>query len=107
KGIGVGREMVPHLRQMAVLANAGYPAAMLEMEEVQAAARILGLEVAAFEVRRSTEIASAFEALKGRAEARFLVGDPLMTSNRIRINTLAPPPRLPTISLTPYLFHTP
>ena len=70
---------------------------MLEMEEVQAAARTLGLDVAAFEVREFNEIAPAFEALKSRAEALFLVGDPLMTSNRIRINTLALAARLPTI----------
>ena len=97
KRIELLREIVPQLRRLAVLANAGYPAAMLEMEEIQAAARILGLEVAAFEVRQSNDIAPAFEALKSRAEALFLVGDPLMTSNRIRINTLALASRLPTI----------
>jgi putative tryptophan/tyrosine transport system substrate-binding protein len=97
KRIELLREIVPHLRRLAVLANAGYPAAMLEMEEIQRAARALGLEVAAFEVRQSNEIAPAFEALKSRAEALFLVGDPLMTSNRIRINTLALAARLPTI----------
>jgi putative ABC transport system substrate-binding protein len=97
KRIELLREIVPHLRRLAVLANAGYPAAMLEMEEVQAAARTLGLEVAAFEVRQSNEIAPAFEALKSRAEALLLVGDPLMTSNRIRLNTLALATRLPTI----------
>ena len=97
KRIELLREIVPQLRRLAVLANAGYPAAMLEMEEIQAAARILGLEVAAFEVRQSNDIAPAFEALKSRAEALFLVGDPLMTSNRIQINTLALASRLPTI----------
>jgi ABC-type uncharacterized transport system substrate-binding protein len=50
-----------------------------------------------FEVRQSNEIAPAFEALKSRADALFLVGDPLMASNRIRINTLALAARLPTI----------
>jgi ABC-type uncharacterized transport system substrate-binding protein len=70
---------------------------MLEMEEIQVAARTLGLEVAAFEVRQSNDIARAFEALKSRAEGLFLVGDPLMTSNRVQINTLALAARLPTI----------
>ena len=97
KRIELLREIVPHLRRVAVLANAGYPAAMLEMVEVQAAARTLGLEVAAFEVRQADEIAPAFEALKSQAEALFLVGDPLMSSNRIRINTLALATRMPTI----------
>ena len=40
------REVVPGLRRLAIMANVGYPAAVLEMGEVQAAARTLGLEVA-------------------------------------------------------------
>ena len=40
------REVVPGLRRLAILANVGIPAAVLEMREVQAAARTLGLEVA-------------------------------------------------------------
>src|SRR5262249_15393005 len=39
------REIVPSLRRLAIMANAGYPAAVLEMAEVQATARTLGLEV--------------------------------------------------------------
>jgi putative tryptophan/tyrosine transport system substrate-binding protein len=97
KRIELLRELVPHLRRLAVLGNADYPAAKLEMSEVLAAARTLGLDVVPFEVRVSKEIAPAFEALKSKADALFLVGDPLMTSNRVRINTLALAARLPTI----------
>src|SRR5262245_25627941 len=39
------REVVTDLRRLAILANAGYAAAVLEMGEAQAAARTLGLEV--------------------------------------------------------------
>ena len=80
--------IVPHLHRL-VLANAGYPAAALEKSEVETAARTLGLEVVPFEVRESNNIAPAFEAVKGKAEALFLVGDPLMTANRIRVTSLA------------------
>src|SRR5207249_4921785 len=38
-----------------------------------------------------------FEALKGHAEALYVVADPLASTNRIRINTLALAARLPTI----------
>jgi ABC-type uncharacterized transport system substrate-binding protein len=89
------REIVPNLRRLAIMANAGYPAAVLEMTEVQATARTLGLEVATFEIRRAEDIAPAFEALKGRAEAVYVCGDPLMTTNRVRMNTLALAARLP------------
>ena len=40
-------------------------------------------------IRRAEDIAPAFEALKGRAEALYVVGDPLVNANRLRINTLA------------------
>jgi putative tryptophan/tyrosine transport system substrate-binding protein len=89
------REIVPSLRQLAIMANAGYPAAVLEMAEVQATARTLGLEVTTLEIRRGEDIAPAFEALKGRAEALYVCSDILTTTNRVRVNTLALTARLP------------
>jgi putative tryptophan/tyrosine transport system substrate-binding protein len=89
------REIVSNLRQLAIMANAGYPAAVLEMAEVQATARTLGLEVTPLEIRRAEDIAPAFEALKGRAEALYVCSDPLTATNRVRINTLALAARLP------------
>jgi ABC-type uncharacterized transport system substrate-binding protein len=97
KRIELLREIVPHLHRLAVLANAGYPAAALEKGEVAAAARTLDLEVVSFEIRESHHIAPAFDAVKGKAEALFLVGDPLMTANRTRVTSLALAARLPTI----------
>jgi putative tryptophan/tyrosine transport system substrate-binding protein len=91
------REIVPGLRQLAIMANAGYPAAVLEMAEVQAAARTLGLEVTTLEIRRAENIAPAFEALKGRVEALYVCADSLVTTNRVRINTLALAARLPVM----------
>src|SRR5260370_29895961 len=91
------REVVPGLRRLAILGNVGNPLSVLETDEVQAAARTLGLEVATPEIRRAEDIAPAFELLKGRAEALYVCGDPLMITNRIRIITPALPPRLPTI----------
>ena len=91
------REVVPGLRRLAIMANVGNPAAVLEMREVQATARTLGLEVVTLEIRRPEDIAPAFEALKGRAEALYVCNDPLVTTNRIRINTLALGVRLPTM----------
>ena len=79
------------------MANVGNPLAVLEMGEVQAAARTLGIEVATLEIRRAEDIAPAFDALKGRADALYVVGDALVTTNRIRINTLALGARLPTM----------
>jgi len=91
------REAIPGLGRLAIMANGGYPSAMLELNEVQETARRLGLEVVTSEVRRAEEIVPAFEALKGRVQALYVAADPLLSSNRIRINTLALVERLPTM----------
>src|SRR5262249_37310144 len=59
--------------------------------------RMYGLEVTTLEIRRGEDIASAVEALKGRAEALYVVLDPLVNTHRIRINTLVLAARLPTM----------
>jgi putative tryptophan/tyrosine transport system substrate-binding protein len=91
------REVVPGLRRLAMMANAGNPYTVLEMGEAQAAARTLGLDVVTLEIRRADEIVPAFQALKGRADALYVVNDPLVNTNRIRTITLALTARLPTM----------
>jgi len=91
------REVVPGLRRVAVMANVGNAATVQEMGEVQAAARMFGLEVVTLEIQRADDIAPAFEALKGRAEALYVCAEPLVTANRVRISTLANVARLPTM----------
>jgi putative tryptophan/tyrosine transport system substrate-binding protein len=91
------REVLPSLRQLAIMANVDYPEAVLEMREVQAISKTLGLEVATVEIRRAEDIAPAFEALKGRADALYVITDALVSTNRIRINTFALAARLPTM----------
>jgi putative ABC transport system substrate-binding protein len=82
---------------LAILANVDSPPAVLDMREVQVAARTLGIEAATFEIRRAEDIAPAFEALQGRADALYVCGDPLVNANRIRIGSLALGARLPGI----------
>ena len=90
-------ELVPGISRLAILGNAGYPAAVLEMGEVQETARKLGRDAALSEIRRAEDIAPAFEAFRGRAQALYVVADPLTGSNRVHINTLALGARLPTM----------
>ena len=91
------REIVPGLRRLAVLANPDSPNVVLELAEIQAAARSIGLDVARSEIRRAADINSTFELLKARADAVYVVSDPLVNSNRNRIGMLAVDARLPTI----------
>jgi putative tryptophan/tyrosine transport system substrate-binding protein len=97
KRIELLREVVPSLGRLAIMINVGNPANVLEMGEVQAAGRTLGLEVTTVEIRRAEDIPPAFKALTGRTEALYVVIDPLLNTNRIRINTLALGARLPTM----------
>ena len=91
------REAVPGLGRLAILANVSGPAVMLDMREVEAAALTLGLKIIQLEIRRGEDIAPAFEALKGRAEAVYAANDPLVDTHRVRISTLALAARLPTM----------
>jgi putative ABC transport system substrate-binding protein len=97
KRVELLREVVPRLRRLAIMANVEYPVAALEMAQVQTAARTLGFDPTNFEIRRGDDIAPAFEALRDRADALYVVGDALVITHRVRINTLALIARLPTI----------
>jgi putative ABC transport system substrate-binding protein len=78
------------------MGNADNPATVLEMGDALIAARRLGLNVVTLEIRRAEDIAPAFEAIKGRADALYVCNDPLVNTNRILINTSALGARLPT-----------
>ena len=98
KRLGLLREVFPGIRRLAILADVGYPAGVLEMRQVQKTARKLGLDVVTLEIRQTEDIAPGLDALKGHAEALYVVADPLINANRLRINTLAQAARLPTIT---------
>jgi putative tryptophan/tyrosine transport system substrate-binding protein len=91
------REVIPSLHRLAIIANVGNSQATLEVGEVLAAARTLGLEVAPLEIRQGEDIAPAFEALKARADALYTVIDVLVNAERTRIITFALGARLPTM----------
>ena len=89
------REVVPGLRRLAIMANADYPPAVRELDEVEIAAHTLGIETIALKIRQAADIAPAFE--QGRAEALYVVGESLTGANQVRINSFALAARLPTM----------
>ena len=91
------RDVIRNLSRLAIMANLGSPAAVLEMREVEAAARALNLDVAIPEIRQAEDILPAIEAFEGHAEALYVCIDPLISANRVRINTLALAAGLPTM----------
>ena len=53
KRLEILREVVPRLRRLAIMGNVGNPVSVLELSEVQAAARTLALEVHTVEIQRA------------------------------------------------------
>ena len=76
------------------MVNANIPGFQSRMDEVQAAASTLGLEATILEIRRAEDVSPAFEAIRDRADALYVVGVPLAFA----IPTLALAARIPTIS---------
>jgi putative tryptophan/tyrosine transport system substrate-binding protein len=97
KRVELLREVLPDLRRLGILTNVSYSAAVREMDEVQAAARSVGIDTVSFPIRRAEDIAPGFEAIKGRADALYICTEALALTNTVRINTLAMAARLPTM----------
>jgi putative tryptophan/tyrosine transport system substrate-binding protein len=97
KRLDLLRQVVPHLRHLAIMFNADYPAAMLENGAIQATAHASGLEVTPYGIRQTADIAPAFNALKGHADALYVLDDSLIGANRRLITSSALNIRMPTI----------
>ena len=91
------RQVVPALRRLTIMGNVGHPASVFEMDEAQAAARALALDVARSEIRSAADIEPAFAALGGSADALYVCSDALTNDNRHRIAGLALVAHLPTM----------
>jgi putative ABC transport system substrate-binding protein len=91
-------EVVPNLSHVAVLLNPANLSNFAFLEETQAAARRLGIELRPFEVRNPEQIERAIEmAIGGRANALTAFDDPVIHSARARIVALAARHRLPAM----------
>ena len=97
KRIDLLREAISNLGRLAIMGNVGNPLTVLELGELQAAARQLGLQLDTLEIRGPQDIASALDAVKGRADALYVCQDLLTRANRLRINTLALAAHLPVM----------
>ncbi len=91
------REVIPGLRRVAILMNVGAGNSGAEIAAVRETSRALGLEIATREIRRAEDIEAGIETLKGQTDALYVVQDPLVNANRVRINTSALGARLPTM----------
>jgi len=67
------------------------------VDEIQAVAKTLDLEVAILKIRGADDLVPAFETLMDRVEALYVPANPLANANRVRINDLALGARIPTV----------
>jgi len=93
------KELVPHASRIAVFWNSGNEIHRAHLpEELPQAAERLGVRLQWIDVRASGEIEAAFDtAVRGRAEALLLAGDPLFHNPPGRVPELALRARLPAI----------
>jgi putative tryptophan/tyrosine transport system substrate-binding protein len=96
KRIELLREVVPDVHRLAVMTIDSAQAA-LEIGEIEAAASKFGIETTIYKIRKTEDIAIVFDALKGRADALYVINSAFLNPNRMRINTMALVARLPTI----------
>jgi putative tryptophan/tyrosine transport system substrate-binding protein len=97
KRLDLLREVIPHLRRLVIMANAGYAMTVLEAKKAKAMAQALGMEAALIDIWQSEDIAAGFEAIRGKADALYVVSDTLIAANRAPIITSALSARLPTM----------
>jgi putative ABC transport system substrate-binding protein len=97
KRVELLRELAGPVRRLAIIVKSDNASAASEMREVEAAAGALGIDVVPLEIGRAEDIGPAFEKLKGRADALYVVIDSLVTTHANRINILAVGARLPTM----------
>ena len=97
KRIELLRQVLPNLRRLAAIASVDYPAAVLELAEVRAAARKFDIDIEALEIRRAEDIVPVFADFTDKAQALYICPDALVFTNIGRINTLALGARLPPI----------
>ena len=90
------REMIPHLRRLAVLGQVNNVLFIEEVADIRRLAGTLGLKVVVPEIRRAEEIAPAMDTLKGSVDAIYLSTSPIINTNCVLINTRALGIGLPT-----------
>ena len=91
KQLGLLRELVPHAVRVAVLINPAYATrAESTVDEAEAAARVLGLQIQIFKASSAREINAVFATfLQERPDALFVAPDPFFVGRRVQLANLA------------------
>jgi putative ABC transport system substrate-binding protein len=98
KKLGLMRELVPKAAAIGLLVNPKYPAAKTQANEVQDAAKSLGVRLVAVSAGSEVEIDAAFASLVQQGVGALLVGtDPFFNSRREQFAAIAARHSIPVI----------
>ena len=98
KRVSLLKEAVPAASRLAVLANPEFKITPSMLAETRLAARALGVEVKVVEIRRSQDMAKAFETMTAaRMNALVVLVDPMFIAERRRIADLSLSSRIPAM----------
>ena len=90
------KEVVPTATRIGMIGNPGDPNALVQIQDAEAAARELKLQLRLFTVKEASHLEPAFEAARSwRAQALLRLNDPLQVSLRARTIALAAKTRIP------------
>lgn len=92
------REMVPVANSIAILINPGQSSTAGQLNDLNAAAATLGVQLQIFETRSASEIDATFESIAASgARALFVASDAFFYANRTHIAALAERRAIPAI----------
>jgi putative ABC transport system substrate-binding protein len=98
KQLGLLRELVPSTTAIAALMNPNFPGTEKQLNNVEAAARVLGLQLIVLRVSIEREIETAFATMAQQRGRALLVGiDPFFLARRDRIIALAAGHAIPAV----------
>src|SRR5262245_27790383 len=90
KQLGLIREIAPGTTVIAVLMNPNFPGTERQLKDVEAAARVLGLQLIALTASTEREMETAFATMAQKGGVALLVGvDPFFLERRDHIVALA------------------
>jgi putative ABC transport system substrate-binding protein len=97
KRLGLLHDLLPKAITIAALANPALPSGKQQLADLQAAARVLGLQIRPFHADTDSEIDAAFATLaQSRPDALFITGTPFFFSRLDKLVTSATRLALPT-----------
>lgn len=97
KRIGLLRQIIPNLRRLAALANIAASGLSQEVVGIRSSAASLNIEADIFELRTAEDIWPALAKIKGRADALYVLSEPLVNANKARIIATVTEAQIPTM----------